>query len=134
MAAVARRIDIHVVRAPKNLGTVGTASRLISRAGTDGQALQELGQKGSRQTIHVTAFFSELRNAQAWARSVITQKGNECRIQSARAPADLESVPIDIQGLIHDVQPSHPYPIKSAHVARDFTFAIDASIDYTRTA
>jgi len=131
MPPVARQILIHYIRRPQRLGAVSTSSRLISRAGRDGESLQELGKKGSRQTIHFIAFFSSLANAWAWANTTQAHQGKEARIKSAVGPAAVMRS-VDIQGLIHKIDMTDPYAVTTSH-SRNFTHAIDVDIDYTRS-
>jgi len=132
MPPVARQILIHYIRRPQRLGTYSNSSRLISRAGINGESLQGLGRKGSRQTIRCIAFFSSFANALAWTIATRQHQGKEARIRSAAPPAAIMNPPIDVQGLIHQIDMTIPYAVKTSH-DRNFTHAVDVDIDYTRS-
>ena len=134
MAAVAKLILLHVIlneRDPGVLGMVASESRLIKRAGIDGQMLHELGTKGTRQTIRGRAYFSSLKNAQDHVKGLPAHVAGESRIKSVLGTTH------NIQGLIHGIQSSVPYPIQAnitIKAAIAYTYAVDIDIDFTRTA
>ena len=133
MAAVAKRIQLHIIlneREPGVLGMVAHESRLIRRAGMNGQTLQQLGTKGSRQTIRGRAYFSSLDNARNYIKSLPIHKSGESRITTVLGLA------VSIQGLIHDIQCSVPYAIQATITitkSKNYTHAVDVDIDFTKT-
>lgn len=126
MAVAAKELKMYAIRRPHKLGVVGMSSALVSRAGIDGDAIQQLGKKGTRQTIRGTAYFLDLKNAQAYRDALPDFFAIEARIID-----NLNA--IDIQGLIHNIDPTEPYAVIAYIGKKLFTYAIDLEIDYTRT-
>jgi len=133
MAAVAKQILLHVIlneRDPGVLGMVANESRLIKRAGINGQILHELGRKGTRQTVRGRAYFQALANAQNYIKSLPAHVAGASRITSVLG------TPHNVQGFIHGIQSSAPYAVHARitiKVALTYTYAVDVDIDFTRT-